>query len=77
MKDTYCDKEVYVDGYCRDNNTVYQFHGCFYHGCLYRYESCAPTPHREKRYVKKQDKEVAIPINFGKAFQHLGHDQES
>ena len=22
-----------VDGYCEATNTVYQFHGCFYHGC--------------------------------------------
>src|SRR5580692_4777918 len=22
-----------VDGYCHENNTVYQFHGCYYHGC--------------------------------------------
>ncbi|XP_071041463.1 uncharacterized protein [Parasteatoda tepidariorum] len=24
---------VYVDGFCTDTNTVYQFHGCFFHGC--------------------------------------------
>lgn len=23
----------FVDGYCETTNTVYQFHGCFYHGC--------------------------------------------
>ncbi|CAB3977264.1 DNA polymerase [Paramuricea clavata] len=23
----------YVDGYCEETNTIYQFHGCFYHGC--------------------------------------------
>lgn len=22
-----------VDGYCEETNTVYQFHGCFWHGC--------------------------------------------
>ncbi|GBL60239.1 hypothetical protein AVEN_60158-1 [Araneus ventricosus] len=22
-----------VDGYCAETNTVYQFHGCFFHGC--------------------------------------------
>ena len=25
-----------VDGYCEDTNTIYQYHGCFWHGC----ESC-------------------------------------
>ena len=23
----------YVDGYCPETNTIYQFHGCFFHGC--------------------------------------------
>ena len=23
----------YVDGYCEQTRTIYQFHGCFYHGC--------------------------------------------
>ena len=22
-----------VDGFCQENNTVYEFHGCFWHGC--------------------------------------------
>jgi hypothetical protein len=22
-----------LDGYCQETNTVYEFHGCFYHGC--------------------------------------------
>ncbi len=22
-----------VDGYSKETNTVYQFHGCFWHGC--------------------------------------------
>ena len=22
-----------VDGFCRENYTVYQFHGCLFHGC--------------------------------------------
>ncbi|XP_055924592.1 uncharacterized protein LOC129956687 [Argiope bruennichi] len=24
---------VSVDGFCEETNTIYQFHGCFYHGC--------------------------------------------
>lgn len=23
----------FVDGYCTETNTIYQFHGCFFHGC--------------------------------------------
>jgi hypothetical protein len=26
-------KILRVDGFCRSTNTVYQFHGCYYHGC--------------------------------------------
>ncbi|CAB3989935.1 DNA polymerase [Paramuricea clavata] len=28
----------YVDGYCETTRTIYQFHGCFYHGCTQCYE---------------------------------------
>ncbi|CAB3982341.1 DNA polymerase [Paramuricea clavata] len=28
----------YVDGYCESTRTIYQFHGCFYHGCQQCYE---------------------------------------
>lgn len=24
----------YVDGYDENTNTIYEFNGCFYHGCL-------------------------------------------
>jgi hypothetical protein len=26
-------KRLKVDGYCKENNTVYQFQGCYFHGC--------------------------------------------
>jgi cytochrome c-type biogenesis protein CcmE len=29
----------FVDGFCGETNTIYQFHGCFYHGCMKCYES--------------------------------------
>lgn len=25
--------KYHADGYCRETNTIYEFHGCFYHGC--------------------------------------------
>ena len=28
-----------VDGYCAETNTIYEFHGCFYHGCPTCYNS--------------------------------------
>ena len=27
-------KSLKVDGYCKETNTIYQFHGCYFHGCL-------------------------------------------
>jgi len=33
----------FLDGYCQDTNTVYEFHGCFWHGC----PQCYPTRHEK------------------------------
>jgi len=32
-----------VDGYAADTNTIYEFHGCFWHGC----EKCFPVRHEK------------------------------
>ena len=37
-----------LTGSCLATNTVYQFHGCFYHGCPEHYESSKNTPHQVK-----------------------------
>ena len=37
-----------VDGYCAETNTIYEFHGCFYHGCPTCYTS------GERRSEKRQ-----------------------
>ena len=39
-------KKVTVDGYCATTNCVYEFHGCYYHGCPAHYESSVSTLHR-------------------------------
>ena len=36
---TTCDKTYKVDGFCEETNTVYQFYGCFWHGCPRCYKS--------------------------------------
>ena len=33
----------FVDGYCQDTHTVYEFHGCFWHGC----PQCRPNRHEQ------------------------------
>ncbi|CAH1240722.1 Hypp6078 [Branchiostoma lanceolatum] len=33
-----------VDGFCAQTNTVYEYHGCFYHGCKKCYEPWVTNP---------------------------------
>ena len=33
----------FVDGYCQNTHTVYEFHGCFWHGC----PQCYPNRHEQ------------------------------
>ena len=40
----------FVDGYCQDTNTVYEFHGCFWHGC----PQCYPT--RDEKHLRLCDR---------------------
>ena len=35
-----------VDGFCLETNTVFQFHGCHWHGCPY----CYPSPAQISRF---------------------------
>ena len=39
-----------VDGYCQDTNTVYEFQGCFTHGCPHCY------PNRHEKHVRHYDR---------------------
>ena len=43
-----------VDGFCLETNTVFQFHGCHWHGCPYRYRS--PAQRQEKIIFEKVGK---------------------
>jgi hypothetical protein len=38
-----------ADGYCKETNTIFEFHGCFWHGCL----KCFPNQNEENRLLKK------------------------
>ncbi|XP_071033044.1 uncharacterized protein [Parasteatoda tepidariorum] len=37
----------YVDGFCEYTNTIYQYHGCFYHGCLKCYNADQIHPFKD------------------------------
>jgi len=45
-----------VDGYCKENNTVYEFHGDFYHGNPIKYNSSDINPKTYKSYGELYDK---------------------
>lgn len=40
----------HIDGYCRENNIVYEFHGDFFHGNPIKYEPNAVNPVSHKTY---------------------------
>ena len=40
----------FVDGYSHDTNTVYEFHGCFWHGCPHCY------PNRHEQHLRHCDR---------------------
>ena len=42
--------KIYVDGYCPDTHTVYEFQGCFTHGCPTCY------PHRYEKHPRNYDR---------------------
>ena len=44
-------KRLKVDGYCEETKTVYQFHGCYFHGCKYCYNEL--TVNKVSRYNMK------------------------
>ena len=43
-----------VDGFCLETNTLFQFHGCHWHGCPYCYLS--PAQRQEKIILEKVGK---------------------
>lgn len=46
-----CGKTVKVDGFHKETNTVYQFHGFYYHGCNTCYKDNTLNKQRNK-YMK-------------------------
>jgi G:T-mismatch repair DNA endonuclease (very short patch repair protein) len=39
-----------VDGYCRETNTVYEYHGDYWHGNPRKYKQTDIHPHRKVTY---------------------------
>lgn len=53
-----------VDGYCKETNTVYQFHGCFWHGCPKCFDPNRINNKNQKEmkdlYIKTQERNDKI-----------------
>ena len=41
-------KTVNLDGFCKETNTVFEFHGCIWHGCLYCFQRSFENPKNKK-----------------------------
>lgn len=57
----------YVDGYCKETNTVFCFWNCFYNGCNVCYDSNMRTPHMFDTYVK-DGVERTRAVKFGELY---------
>jgi hypothetical protein len=44
----------YADGYDKDTNTIFEYHGCFYHGCL----KCYKNRNTKNQLIKKTYREL-------------------
>ena len=45
----------YVDGYCKENNTVYEFLGCWFHGCPHCFKSTTVNAYNLKSMQELYD----------------------
>jgi len=66
-----------VDGYNRDSNTVFEYNGCFYHGCPQCFEPVAINKVNFKRYgdlyaatEERERQIVAQGFKFIKIWEH-------
>ena len=57
-------KKFYVDGFCEKTNTIFEFYGCFWHGCkkCYKEEILNPISRKTMKdlYNKTISRETII-----------------
>lgn len=59
-----------VDGFCADTNTIFQFHGCFWHGCPKCFkmeETCKHSFYTARNKKGKMEKKY---LKFGNVYQN-------
>ena len=52
------DKTYKVDGFCEETNTVYEFYGCFWHGCPKCYKPNIVNSKNQKHMGTLNDKTI-------------------
>ena len=59
-----------VDGYHPETNTVFQYHGCLWHGC----RQCYPTPDERKEVIRMdRGKAITRKVAYGLTLQRAKH----
>mmetsp|Transcript_12651 Transcript_12651/g.16301 ORF Transcript_12651/g.16301 Transcript_12651/m.16301 type:complete len:1243 (-) Transcript_12651:1394-5122(-) len=59
-----------VDGYCEATNTVYQFQGCFFHGCPKCYEPTKYNPFKTTTWVTADGIEKTRQVRMGELYAY-------
>ena len=59
-------KTYKVDGYCENTKTIYQFHGCYFHGCSSCYDELTVNRLSQYNIVTPSIRAAALP-NIGRA----------
>jgi G:T-mismatch repair DNA endonuclease (very short patch repair protein) len=64
-----------ADGYCKETNTIYEFHGCYWHGCKKCFEdrdeiNKVTKKKMEQLYIKTQKKKKWC-IEYGYNYKEI------
>jgi hypothetical protein len=53
-------KSIKVDGYCEKTRTIYQFHGCYFHGCPACYDPLTinKVSHKSTKFLYKRTTDI-------------------
>ena len=70
-KEYYCPKtKRFVDGFCTSANLVFQFHGCYYHGCPKCFPPEAIHPQRKIPYALLYQQTIDNSNKLKQAYNH-------
>jgi G:T-mismatch repair DNA endonuclease (very short patch repair protein) len=67
------DQKLKVDGFCAETNTIYQFHGCYFHGCPNCYNDLTMNKVSDMYMYKLYEKTCRID----KAIREAGYNLET